>query len=134
MNGASRDSPPQFVSAREGNDMDKIVIPHLEMQDLSLEQIANLSHHHLQELHVSLAELTTWVDRACETFEAAMEQRFGEKGREALKKSNRDFGVVHFSDGPLRVTYEVPEEQFAQTRPITPIKASFRLALTGEDA
>ncbi|MBW8067267.1 MAG: hypothetical protein GJU73_07450 [Ferrovum sp.] len=107
--------------------MDKIVIPHLEMQDLSVEQIANLSHHHLQELHVSLAELTTWVERAGETLDAALEQRFGEKGREVLKKSNRDFGVVHFSDGPLRVTYDWP-------RSITPIKASFRLALTGEDA
>ncbi|QKE40332.1 MAG: hypothetical protein HO274_02545 [Ferrovum myxofaciens] len=114
--------------------MIEIVIPHLKMQDLSVEQIASLSHHHLQELHVSLAELTTWVERAHETLDAALEQRFGEKGREVLRESNRDFGVVHFSDGPLRVTYEVPEEQFAQTRPIKPIKASFRLALIGEDA
>ncbi len=111
--------------------MDKIVMPPLEMQDLSVEQIACLSHHHLQELHVSLAELTTRVERARETLETALEQRFGEKGREVLKKSNRDFGVVHFSDGPLRVTYEVLEGQFAQPCPIKPIKASFRLALIG---
>ena len=114
--------------------MDKIVITPLEMQDLSVEQITCLSHHHLQELHVSLAELTTRVERACETLETALEQQFGEKGRETLTNSGRDFGVVHFSDGPLRVTYEVPEGQFAQPCSIKPIKASFRLALIGEDA
>ena len=114
--------------------MNEIMIPYLEIPDLSVSQITNLPHHRLQELQVSLAELTTWVERARETLEAALELRFGEKGREVLKKSSRNFGVVHFSDGPLRVTYEVPKGKFAQPSTAKPIKASFRLTLTGEDA
>ena len=39
----------------------------------------------------------------------ALEQRYGETARTALVESGRDFGVTHFADGPLRISYELPK-------------------------
>jgi hypothetical protein len=80
-----------------------------DLPELSVSQIAGLPHQRLQELDVALNELTTWVKQTRERVNAALEQRYGEPGRAALVDSGRDFGVSHISDGPLRVTYELPK-------------------------
>lgn len=80
-----------------------------DLPDLSVSQLAGLPHQRLQELDISLNELQTWVRRAREKLNAALEQRYGEQGRAALAGSGRDFGVAHLTDGPLRVTYELPK-------------------------
>jgi hypothetical protein len=80
-----------------------------ELPDLSVSQIAALPMHRLQELDVSLTELMTWAKQARERLNAALEQRYGEQARTGLRDSGRDFGVAHVSDGPLRVTYDLPK-------------------------
>lgn len=89
--------------------MSDLVISPSDLPDLSVSQIAGLPHQHLQELDISLNELMTWVKQARERVNTALEQRYGEQGRAALVDSGRDFGVAHVSDGPLRVTYELPK-------------------------
>jgi hypothetical protein len=80
-----------------------------DLPELTVSQLAGLPHQRLQELDISLNELLTWVKQARERLNVALEQRYGEQGRHALAESGRDFGVAHVTDGPLRVTYELPK-------------------------
>lgn len=89
--------------------MSDLMIFPADLPELSVSQIAGLPHQRLQELDISLNELMTWVKQARERLSAALDQRYGEQGRAALVESGRDFGVTHLSDGPLRVTYELPK-------------------------
>jgi len=89
--------------------MSDLMIFPSDLPELSISQIAGLPHQRLQELDITLSELTTWVKQARERVNTALEQRYGEQGRAALLDSGRDFGVSHLSDGPLRVTYELPK-------------------------
>ena len=90
--------------------MRDLTILHSTLPDLSVSQIAELSHQQLQEFDVALSELTTWVKQARECINAALDQRYGDQGRAALKESGRDFGVCHVADGPLRITVDVPKK------------------------
>jgi hypothetical protein len=89
--------------------MNDLTIFHSTLPDLSVCQIAELPHRQLQEFDIALSELTTWAKQTRERFIAALDQRYGEQGRVALRDSARDFGVTHLTDGPLRVTYETPK-------------------------
>ncbi len=89
--------------------MSDLMIFPSDLPDLSVSQIAGLPHQSLQELDITLNELMTWAKQARERVNAALEQRYGEQGRAALVDSGRDFGVSHLSDGPLRVTFELPK-------------------------
>ncbi|CAJ3062326.1 Uncharacterised protein [Burkholderia pseudomallei] len=76
------------------------------LPDLSVSQMTALPDQQLQELDVSLTELATWAKQMRERLNAALEQRFGDAARTALRDSGRDFGTIHISDGALRVTLE----------------------------
>lgn len=89
--------------------MSDLMIFPADLPELSVSQIAGLPHQRLQELDISLNELMTWVKQARERLNAALDQRYGEQGRAALVETGRDFGVTHLSDGPLRVTFELPK-------------------------
>lgn len=79
------------------------------LPDLSVSQIAVLSQQELQEFDISLAILASWVKVSRDRMNAALEQRYGEQARAGLLESGRDFGVMHLSDGDLRVTFELPK-------------------------
>ena len=89
--------------------MNEIMTIAAGLPDLSVSQMVALPHGRLQELDVLLHEMQTQLKQARERLNAALEQRYGEQGRAALVNSGRDFGVAHLSDGPLRVTYELPK-------------------------
>jgi hypothetical protein len=89
--------------------MNEIMTIAAGLPDLSVSQMVALPHERLQELDILLNEMQTQVKQARERLTAALEQRYGEQGRAALVGSGRDFGVTHLSDGPLRVTYELPK-------------------------
>lgn len=89
--------------------MTHLTITPSTLPDLSVGQIAALSQQELQEFDISLAILASWVKVSRDRMNAALEQRYGEQARAGLLKSGRDFGVMHLSDGDLRVTYELPK-------------------------
>ena len=89
--------------------MSELMIFPADLPDLSVSQIAGLPQQRLQELDISLNELMAWAKQVRERVNTALEQRYGEQARAALVESGRDFGVSHLSDGPLRVTYELPK-------------------------
>lgn len=89
--------------------MSDLTIFHSSLPDLSVSQIAGLPHQQLQEFDVTLGELTTWVKQARERVNAVLDHRYGEQGRAALRESGRDCGVAHITDGPLKVTFDLPK-------------------------
>lgn len=89
--------------------MTDLVIHTHDLPDLTVAQIANLSPVQIQELDAMLTELQTWHKSARDRMHAALEQRYGEQARKALADIGQDFGTTHLSDGPLRVTVEVPK-------------------------
>lgn len=89
--------------------MTALTITPTTLPDLSVSQIATLSQQELQEFDISLAILASWVKLSRDRMNAALEQRYGEQARAGLLESGRDFGVMHLSDGDLRVTFELPK-------------------------
>ncbi len=89
--------------------MNEIMTIAANLPEWSVSQIAALPCGPLHELDVLLNEMQTKIKQARERVNAALEQRYGEQGRASLMNSGRDFGVAHLSDGPLRVTYELPK-------------------------
>ena len=87
---------------------DLLIIP-TDLPELSVAQIARLPHEQLQELDHSLTALAAWTKQFRDRMTTALEQRYGETARTALVESGRDFGVTHFADGPLRISYELPK-------------------------
>ncbi len=89
--------------------MNDLMISPADLPDLSVAQIVALPHQRLQELDVALADLAAWVKQSRERLNAALDSRYGTLGRSALVESGRDFGVSHLTDGPLKVTFELPK-------------------------
>ncbi len=108
---------------------DLIVFP-TDLPDLSVSQIDGLANPQLHQLDIRLNELMTWVKQARDRINAALEQRYGDKGRAALLDSGRDFGVSHLSDGPLRVTYELSKRVSWDQKRLAEIAE--RIAASGE--
>ena len=79
------------------------------LPELSVSQIAAMHLEELHELDGLLNHLTNQVKQIRDRLTTALVQRYGEAGQAALLASGRDFGVVHLSDGVLRVTYELPK-------------------------
>ena len=94
--------------------MTHLTITPSTLPDLSVSQIAALSQQELQEFDISLAILASWVKVSRDRMNAALEQRYGEQARTGLLESGRDFGVMHLSDGDLRVT--VPDSVHVMTQ------------------
>jgi len=110
--------------------MSDLMIFPADFPDLSVSQIAGLPQQRLQELDIRLNELMAWAKQARERVNTALEQRYGEQGRAALVESGRDFGVSHLSDGPLRVTYELPKRISWDQKRLAEIAE--RIAASGE--
>ncbi len=77
-----------------------------DLAELSVSQLAALSPAQKQELSRNLDEALDWLKRARAKFDAALEQCYGEQARAARLEAGKDFGVIHLSDGPLRVTVD----------------------------
>lgn len=89
--------------------MTDLILHTQELPELSVSQISTLPADRLQQLDITLNELTTWVKQAREKLNVALDQRYGDQARAALLASGRDFGTTHVSDGALRITFELPK-------------------------
>lgn len=89
--------------------MSNLMVYPAEIAEMSVNQLAALPHAKLVEATTNLDELLKWAKENRQKLDAAMEMRFGGQGRGALNESGRDFGTVHFNDGPLSVSYDLPK-------------------------
>lgn len=90
--------------------MTDLSITSTEFAELSVSQLAALpparlaeADHHLDQVQAQLKQVRTRLG-------AALERRYGEMARAALRDSGRDFGTAHVSDGPLRIKFEQPKK------------------------
>ena len=81
-----------------------------DLAEMSVSQLANLPPAQLAEADANLDHLIDWAKKTRTKLDAALDQRFGEQGRIALRDSGRDFGTAHISDGPLHIKFEQPKK------------------------
>ena len=81
-----------------------------DLAEMSVSQLANLPPAQLAEADANLDHLIDWAKKTRTKLDAALDQRFGEQGRIALRDSGRDFGTANISDGPLHIKFEMPKK------------------------
>ena len=80
-----------------------------DIAEMSVSQLAALSPAQKQEINHNLDTAIDWLKKARAKFDAAMEQSYGEQARATRLDAGKDFGAVHFTDGPLRITADTPK-------------------------
>ena len=101
-----------------------------DLAEMSVSQLANLPPAQLVEADANLDHLIDWAKKTRTKLDAALDQRFGEQGRTALRDSGRDFGTAHISDGPLRLKFELPKKVSWNQQQLTEIAE--RIVASGE--
>ena len=81
-----------------------------DIAEMSIAQLASLPTQQLYEVDANIDKAITWLKGARTKVDAALEQRFGAQGREALRDTARDFGTAHFNVDGVHVKYELPKK------------------------
>ena len=81
-----------------------------DIAEMSIAQLASLPTQQLYEVDANIDKAITWLKGARTKVDSALEQRFGELGREALRDTARDFGTAHINVDGLHVKYELPKK------------------------
>ena len=81
-----------------------------DIAEMSIAQLASLPTQQLCEVDANIDKAITWLKCARTKVDAALEQRFGQQGREALHDTARDFGTAHFNVDGVHVKYELPKK------------------------
>lgn len=84
--------------------MSDLTIYPAQLTEMSVAQLEALPPDQLAEVQHNLEQLQDWTKQARAKLDTALVRRFGERERAARAASGKDFGTVHFSEGPLRVT------------------------------
>ena len=101
-----------------------------ELAEMSVTQLAALAPQQLLEANTNLDVLVAWAKKTRIKLDTALDQRFGEMARAALRESGRDFGTAHVTDGPLRVTLDQPKKVTWDQKQLAAIAE--RITLAGE--
>ncbi|AKH37554.1 MULTISPECIES: hypothetical protein [Nitrosomonas] len=81
----------------------------INITDLSVSEIAALPPAQLQELHSNLLTMQANIKTVLDRVHAALNQRYGEQASAMRLQTGKDFGVCHLTDGPVRVTVDLPK-------------------------
>ena len=73
------------------------------------DELAALPAAQLHEIDINLAQLVEWVKKAQAKTHNAKKRRYAEQEKAARAEAGKDFGTVHFQDGPIRVTVDTPK-------------------------
>ncbi len=103
-----------------------------DLAEMSVSQLANLPPAQLVEADANLDHLIDWAKKTRTKLDAALDQRFGEQGRTALRDSGRDFGTAHISDGPLHIKFDLPKKVSWDQKQLAEIAE--RIVASGEKA
>jgi hypothetical protein len=90
--------------------MPNITLLPADLEAMAVSQLAALPPPSLLEIDQHLAELATWVKQTQTKLGKALDQRYGDAARQALRESGRDFGTTQLSDGPLRIKFELAKK------------------------
>jgi len=110
--------------------MNELMLLPADFAERSVSQMAALSPAQKHELSNQIDAATDLLKKARAKFDTALEQCYGEQARAARLEAGKDFGVVHLSDGPLRVTVDQPKRVTWDKAQLAPIAQ--RIAAGGE--
>jgi len=81
-----------------------------ELEALPIAELAALPPQQLLEIETHLADLSAWTKKIQSRLHAALDQRYGDRAREVLLDSGRDFGTTHLQDDTLHIKFELPKK------------------------
>jgi len=81
-----------------------------DIAEMSTAQLASLPTQQLYEVDTNLDQAIAWLKSARTKVDAALDQRFGAQGLEALRDTGRDFGTAHLKADGLHVKFELPKK------------------------
>ena len=81
----------------------------IRIGELSIPDIAALPPEELQELQITLLAMHTNVKATLDRVHSVLDQRYGDQASAKRLETGKDFGVCHFTDGPLQVTVDLPK-------------------------
>lgn len=110
--------------------MNDLTIYPAQLTEMSVAQLEALPADQLAEVQHNLEQLQDWTKQAKAKLDAALVRRFGDLERAARAESGKDFGTVHFNDGPLRVTVDQPKRVSWDQTQLAAIAG--RIAASGE--
>lgn len=87
--------------------MTNLTIYPQNLAQMSVADLTALPPAQKHEVASNLKEAMVWLKQQQAKFSAALEQSYGEKGREALRESGRDFGTAHLEDAGVHVKFTV---------------------------
>lgn len=90
--------------------MDNLTLLPADLETMTVGDLAALPPQLLLEIDTHLTDLTAWIKKIQSRLHAALDQRYGERARESLLDSGRDFGTTHLQDGGLHVKFELPKK------------------------
>lgn len=85
---------------------DRTLLP-AELAELTVAQLAALSPQQKILLARQLDQAGEWLKQVKARFDAALEQTYGDRIRDARTDGGKDFGVVHVADGEIRLSVDV---------------------------
>lgn len=110
--------------------MSDLTIYPAQLTEMSVAQLEALPADQLAEVLHNLEQLQDWTKQAKAKLDAALVRRFGDLERAVRAESGKDFGTVHFNDGPLRVTVDQPKRVSWDQAQLAAIAG--RIAASGE--
>lgn len=90
--------------------MSELTVFPADLAEMTVSQLAKLPPAHLAEADANLDHLIDWARKTRTKLDTALDQRFGEQARAALRDSGRDFGTAHINDGPLHIKFDLPKK------------------------
>ena len=89
--------------------MTELTIYPSDLSAMSIRQLAALPAVQKAEIAGHLREAQQWIVEESAKLEAACTLCYAEQARQARLDAGKEYGPVHFNDGPVRITVDVPK-------------------------
>ena len=101
-----------------------------DLTAMSVKQLAALPVVQQAEIARHLQEAQSWLDIEHAKLQAALAVNYADRARKVRLEAGQDFGVIHFEDGPVRITVDTPKQVIWNQRQLEAIAK--RISASGE--
>ena len=95
------------------------------------DQLANLSPEYLMQLRSNASALLSLANAVTDHLETALEIKYAKRAQVLRLAAGKDTGIIHFDDGDVRVTAELPKRIDWDQKKLNEIVR--RISASGED-
>ena len=101
-----------------------------DLTAMSVHQLASLPAVQKAEIARHLQEAQSWLDIEHAKLQAALAVNYDDRAHKARLEAGQDSGVIHFEDGPVRITVDTPKRVIWDQRQLEAIAK--RISASGE--